>query len=138
MKLVIFIPFLRGTEAVWNWYSDVHPGVTLVAMSKILSSLAASLPLEDGGAGGGAGFGGASESPRTMFTRQYSINAMNTKIVQTDINASTAFRYETGGRDAWLFACCVERVSKEVTPSVTLAGAASGFIQKDTHYATCK
>lgn len=113
--------------------SDVHPGVTLVAMSKILSSLAESGPLEEGGGGGGAGFGGVSESPRTMFTRQYSINAMNTNTVQTDMKASTAFRYETGGRDAWLLACCVERVSKEVTPSVTLAGAASGFIQKETH-----
>lgn len=80
--------------------SDVHPGVTLVAMSKILSSLAESGPLEEGGGGGGAGFGGVSESPRTMFTRQYSINAMNTNTVQTDMKASTAFRYETGGRDA--------------------------------------
>lgn len=107
-------------------------------MSKILSSFAASVPLEDGGWGGDAGFGGVSESPRTMLTKQYSINAMNTKTVQTDMNASTAFRYETGGKEAWLFACCVERVSKEVTPSVTLAGAASGFIQKETHYAKYK
>lgn len=107
-------------------------------MSKILSSLAVSVPLEDGGGGGGVGFfAGASESPSTMFTRQYSIKAMNTKTVQTDMNASTAFKYETGGRDAWLFACCVERVSNEVTPNVTLAGAASGFIQKETHYAVC-
>lgn len=64
----------------------------LVAMSKILSSLAESGPLEEGGGGGGAGFGGVSESPRTMFTRQYSINAMNTNTVQTDMKASTAFR----------------------------------------------
>lgn len=72
--------------------TDVHPGVTLVAMSKILSSLAESGPLEEGGGGGGAGFGGVSESPRTMFTKQYSINAMNTNTVQTDMKASTAFR----------------------------------------------
>lgn len=90
--------------------------------------------LEDGGGGGGAGFAaGVSESPRTMFTRQYSIRAMNTNIVQTDMKASTAFRYETGGKEAWLLACCVERVSNEVTPKVTRAGAASGFIQNDTH-----
>lgn len=54
-------------------------------------------------------------------------------IVQTDINASTAFRYETGGKDAWDLACCVDSVSKEVTPSVTRAGAASGLIQNETH-----
>lgn len=103
-------------------------------MSKILSSLAESAVLEDGGGGGGAGFAaGVSESPRTMFTRQYSISAMNTNTVQTDMKASTAFRYETGGKEAWLLACCVERVSNEVTPRVTRAGAASGFIQNDTH-----
>lgn len=68
-----------------------------------------------------------------MLTRQYSISAMNTKTVQTDINASTAFKYETGGRLAWDFACCVESVRMDVTPSVTRAGAASGLIQKDTH-----
>lgn len=28
--------------------------------------------------------------PRTMFTKQYSISAKNTKIVHTDMNASTA------------------------------------------------
>ena len=39
--------------------------------------------------------------------------------------------YETGGRDFWLFACCVERVRRLVTPSVTLAGTASGLIQKE-------
>lgn len=72
-------------------------------------------------------------SPKTMLTRQYSINAMNTKIVQTDMNASTAFKYDTGGRDACDLACCVDNVSNDVTPSVTLAGAASGFIQNDTH-----
>lgn len=73
--------------------------------------------------------------------------------MQTDIKASTAFKYETGGREACDLACCVESVSSEVTPNVTpiqsknkfkttkfrkknyeiiLAGAASGFIQKDT------
>lgn len=53
--------------------------------------------------------------------------------MQTDIKASTAFKYDTGGNDACDFACCVESVSKDVTPSVTLAGAASGFIQNETH-----
>lgn len=117
----------------------------------------------------GKGFGIA-VSPSTMLTRQYSIRAIktnlyflllkkklikrkkNTYIVQTDIKASTAFKYETGGREACDLACCVERVSSEVTPNVTpikskkkikpqssekkyeiiLAGAASGLIQKDT------
>jgi hypothetical protein len=37
-------------------------------------------------------------SPKTMFTKQYSIRAMKTKTVQTDMNASTAFKYETGGK----------------------------------------
>ncbi len=41
------------------------------------------------------------------------------------------FIYETGGRDFWLLACWVERVSREVTPRVTLAGTASGLIQKE-------
>lgn len=57
-----------------------------------------------------------------------------TYTVQTDMNPSTAFKYETGGRAAWLFACWVESVNSEVTPSVTLAGAASGLIQNDTHW----
>lgn len=114
--------------------SNCQPNITLAAMSKILSSLVESAVLEDGGGGGGGGFTTVgSESPRTMFTRQYSINAMNTNTVQTDIKASTAFKYETGGNEAWLLACCVDRVSNEVTPRVTLAGAASGFIQNDTH-----
>lgn len=68
-----------------------------------------------------------------MFTKQYSISAINTKTVQTDMKASTAFRYETGGKLACDFACCVERVSRDVTPKVTRAGAASGLIQNDTH-----
>jgi len=73
----------------------------LAAISKILSSLAESEVLEHGGGGGGAGFAvGVSKSPRTMFTRQYSISAMNTNTVQTDMKASTAFRYETGGKEA--------------------------------------
>ena len=38
--------------------------------------------------------------------------------------------YETGGRDFCEFACCVERVRRLVTPKVTLAGTASGLIQK--------
>lgn len=93
-----------------------------------------------GGGGGcdclrGSGFGfGSTVSPNTMFTKQYSISAINTKIVQTDMNASTAFKYETGGSDACDLACWVDSVSNEVTPNVTRAGAASGFIQNDTHW----
>lgn len=68
-----------------------------------------------------------------MFTKQYSISAMNTKTVQTDMKASTAFRYDTGGKLACDFACWVDRVSRDVTPKVTRAGAASGLIQNDTH-----
>lgn len=117
-------------HSIWR---NPHADITLAVMSKILSSLAESAMLEAVGGGGGAGFGGASESPRTMFTRQYSIRAMNTNTVQTDMKASMAFKYETGGKEAWLLACCVDRVSNEVTPRVTLAGAASGFIQNDTH-----
>ena len=41
------------------------------------------------------------------------------------------FIYETGGNDFWLLACCVERVSRLVTPKVTLAGTASGLIQNE-------
>ncbi len=41
------------------------------------------------------------------------------------------FIYETSGRDFWLLVCWVERVSREVTPRVTLAGTASGLIQKE-------
>ena len=41
--------------------------------------------------------------------------------------------YETGGRDFWLFACWVDNVSRDVTPNVTLAGTASGLIQKLIH-----
>ena len=41
------------------------------------------------------------------------------------------FIYETGGNDFWLLACCVERVSRLVTPKVTRAGTASGLIQKE-------
>lgn len=73
-------------------------------------------------------------SPSTILTMQYSIKAINTKIVQTDINASTAFKYDTGGNDACDFACCVDNVSNDVTPNVTLAGAASGLIQNETHF----
>ena len=72
-------------------------------MSKILSSFVESGPVDEegGGGGGGGGFGaGRSESPSTIFTKQYSIKAINTNIVHTDIKASTAFKYETGGKDA--------------------------------------
>jgi hypothetical protein len=41
--------------------------------------------------------------------------------------------YETGGKDFWLLACCVESVRRLVTPSVTLAGTASGLIQNEIH-----
>jgi hypothetical protein len=44
---------------------------------------------------------------------------------------NSTFIYETGGRDFWLLAWWVERVSREVTPRVTLAGTASGLIQKE-------
>lgn len=93
--------------------------------------------MEPDGNGGGCLFLltlGTSVSPSTILTRQYSIKAINTKMVQTDINASTAFKYETGGKDACDLACCVDRVSSEVTPKVTLAGAASGLIQNETHF----
>lgn len=75
---------------------------TLAAISKILSNFAESAVLVvAGGDLGDLGLAaGASESPRTMFTRQYSINAMKTKIVHTDMKASTAFKYETGGKEA--------------------------------------
>lgn len=46
------------------------------------------------------GFGGISESPSTMFTKQYSMRAINTNTVHADINVSTALRYETGGSAA--------------------------------------
>ena len=39
--------------------------------------------------------------------------------------------YDTGGSDFWLLACWVDNVSKLVTPKVTLAGTASGLIQKE-------
>uniref|UniRef100_A0A1A9VMC5 Uncharacterized protein n=1 Tax=Glossina austeni TaxID=7395 RepID=A0A1A9VMC5_GLOAU len=42
-------------------------------------------------------------------------------------------RVDTGGSDDCDFACCVDKVSNDVTPSVTRAGAASGFIQNETH-----
>ena len=41
--------------------------------------------------------------------------------------------YETGGRDFWLLACWVDKVSRLVTPNVTLAGTASGLIQNEIH-----
>lgn len=50
------------------------------------------------------------------------------------MNASTAFKYETGGKLACDLACCVDNVSREVTPNVTRAGAASGLIQNETHF----
>ncbi|KYN34573.1 hypothetical protein ALC56_11061 [Trachymyrmex septentrionalis] len=85
-----------GHDLEWTNYNAIAKSI-----SKILSSLAESEVLEHGGGGGGAGFAvGVSESPRTMFTRQYSISAMNTNTVQTDMKASTAFRYETGGKEA--------------------------------------
>lgn len=56
-----------------------------------------------------------------------------TYTVHADINVSTAFRYETGGNAACDLACCVDSVRRDVTPSVTRAGAASGLIQNETH-----
>lgn len=53
--------------------------------------------------------------------------------VQADMNASTAFKYDTGGKEACDLACWVDKVRSEVTPRVTRAGAASGLIQKETH-----
>ena len=47
------------------------------------------------------------------------------------LNIGLTFMYETGGNDFWLLACCVERVSRLVTPRVTRAGTASGLIQKE-------
>ena len=41
--------------------------------------------------------------------------------------------YETGGSDFCELACCVDRVRRLVTPRVTLAGTASGLIQKLIH-----
>lgn len=54
-----------------------------------------------------------------ILIKEIKKNIKETYIVQTDIKASTAFRYETGGREACDLACCVESVSNEVTPSVT-------------------
>ncbi|CAG0900418.1 unnamed protein product [Darwinula stevensoni] len=54
--------------------------------------------------------------------------------MSADMKMSMALMYETGGREAWDFACWVDRVRRDVTPKVTRAGAASGFIQKDTHF----
>lgn len=70
-----------------------------------------------------------------------------------DIQISTAFTYETGGNDFCDCVFCVAfrmrskilisstykhsqflpNVSREVTPKVTRAGIASGFIQNDIH-----
>lgn len=57
-----------------------------------------------------------------------------TYTVHADIKVSTAFKYETGGNAAWDLACCVDSVNSDVTPNVTRAGAASGFIQNETHF----
>lgn len=54
--------------------------------------------------------------------------------MHADMKRSTALRYETGGKAACDLACCVDKVSNEVTPRVTLAGAASGWIQNETHF----
>ena len=70
-------------------------------------------------------------SPIITLTKAYSMRLKKTKRVQEDINMSMAFIYETGGSDFWLLACWVERVRREVTPRVTLAGTASGLIQKE-------
>lgn len=67
------------------------------------------------------------------FFAYISSEKSNTHTVHADMNASTAFKYDTGGKEACDLACWVERVSREVTPRVTRAGAASGLIQNDTH-----
>lgn len=56
-----------------------------------------------------------------------------TYTVQADIKASTALIYETGGNADCDLACCVDKVSNDVTPNVTRAGAASGLIQNEIH-----
>lgn len=68
-----------------------------------------------------------SSSSNTTFTTAYSIRERNTKTVQLDMKISIALIYETGGKEAWLFACCVDRVRRLVTPRVTRAGTASGY-----------
>ena len=70
-------------------------------------------------------------SPMTMLTSAYSIKERKTKTVQPDMKTSMALMYDTGGSDFWLLACWVDRVSKLVTPRVTLAVTASGLIQKE-------
>ena len=57
----------------------------------------------------------------------------DTYTVHVDINISMILIYDTGGSEACDFACWVDNVSKEVTPKVTRAGAASGLIQNETH-----
>lgn len=96
---MIISPRHRSYITIKNNY---HSSITLEAISNILSSLVSPVLVEvvAGGGGGGLGAEGASLSPSTMFTKQYSISAMNTNIVQTDMKASTALRYETGGKDA--------------------------------------
>lgn len=70
---------------------------------------------------------------KIKFRNLHTRNKTVTYTVQTDMKASTALRYDTGGKEACDLACCVDNVSKDVTPNVTRAGAASGFIQNDTH-----
>lgn len=92
--------------------------------------------------------------PIKLLTTANSISDMKTKTVHDDIQTSIAFTYETGGRERCDWVLCVARknqsydssvfinvfhcsrlpkVSKEVTPSVALAGIASGLIQNDIH-----
>jgi hypothetical protein len=54
-----------------NVSNKIVSGITLAAKSKILSGL-----------GGSGALLGLSESPRMMFTRQYSIKARNTNLKQ--------------------------------------------------------
>lgn len=80
--------------------------ITVLAISNILSIFPASDPVAVEAVSGGGGFDlfgtftGDSPITNIIFTKQYSINAINTNIVQTDIKASTAFKYETGGNAA--------------------------------------
>lgn len=49
------------------------------------------------------------------------------------IRSPYTLMYETGGKAFCELACCVCSVSNDVTPSVTLAGTASGRIQNEIH-----
>ena len=62
------------------------------------------------------------------MTAANSSRLKNTKAMQEESQTFNATMYETLGRAAWY--CLVIMVSRLVTPRVTLAGTASGGIQK--------